>query len=315
MPGHCAGHAAHERRTPPSQFEANGAEFRRETPIGRRLVVVSYAPGSAREAKLVTRAVRSTVRSIAGFPPRPGPSDTSEDRDGYGIYGTMGHCDPAGHQVEGRVQRVVDDELDLSAASEPLADEAVTRAGGTPGGTSSKLDVALEPGQRADSAAVTILTQLTAVIEANLPGTLADVDSEFLHDLRVAVRRTRSLQRELKAVFPPAELTRWRSEFRWLQEVTGPSRDLDYLCAANREGGYRMEAQACPSCERPLVACPSRFEGPSRFASAQCAVLASGRISLYVAVCIFLNARVPFALANYEAPVALRCQRHPPPSG
>lgn len=130
-------------------------------------------------------------------------------------------------KARSRVQRVVDDELDLSAASEPLADEAVTRAGGTPGGTSSKLDVALEPGQRADSAAVTILTQLTAAIEANLPGTLADVDSEFLHDLRVAVRRTRSLQRELKVVFPPAELTRWRSEFRWLQEVTGPSRDLD----------------------------------------------------------------------------------------
>jgi hypothetical protein len=67
-------------------------------------VVVSYAPGSAREAKLVTRAVRSTVRSIAGFPPRPGPSDTSEDPDGYGIYGTMGHCAPAGHQVEGLVR-------------------------------------------------------------------------------------------------------------------------------------------------------------------------------------------------------------------
>jgi hypothetical protein len=38
-----------------------------------------------------------------GIPPRPGPSDTSEDPDGYGIYGTMGDCEPAGHQVEGLV--------------------------------------------------------------------------------------------------------------------------------------------------------------------------------------------------------------------
>jgi hypothetical protein len=79
---------------------ASGSDLRWPRP----LVVVSYAPGSAREAKLVTRAVRSTVRSIAGFPPRPGPSDTSEDPDGYGIYGTMGHCAPAGHQVEGLVR-------------------------------------------------------------------------------------------------------------------------------------------------------------------------------------------------------------------
>jgi hypothetical protein len=79
---------------------ASGSDLRWPRP----LVVVSYAPGSAREAELVTRAVRSTVRSIAGFPPRPGPSDTSEDPDGYGIYGTMGHCAPAGHQVEGLVR-------------------------------------------------------------------------------------------------------------------------------------------------------------------------------------------------------------------
>ncbi|MDP9346562.1 MAG: CHAD domain-containing protein, partial [Actinomycetota bacterium] len=64
-------------------------------------------------------------------------------------------------------------------------------------------------------------------IEQNLPGTLADVDSEFLHDLRVAVRRTRSGQRQLRRVFPPGPLTRFRDEFRWLQQVTGPTRDLD----------------------------------------------------------------------------------------
>ena len=85
---------------------------------------------------------------------------------------------------------------------------------------------------------------LTWAIEANLPGTLADVDSEFLHDLRVAVRRTRSLQRELKAVFPPDELARFRVEFRWLQGVTGPSRDLDvYLLEFDDFAGSLPEAQ------------------------------------------------------------------------
>jgi CHAD domain-containing protein len=126
-----------------------------------------------------------------------------------------------------QVRRVVERELDLPAAGESLLDEAVRCTGGAPGGVSSKVDVPLDGAQRADSAAVAILTRLIEVIGVNLPGTLADLDSEFLHDLRVAVRRTRSLQRELKGVFPPDELDRFRAEFRWLQEITGPSRDLD----------------------------------------------------------------------------------------
>jgi CHAD domain-containing protein len=62
---------------------------------------------------------------------------------------------------------------------------------------------------------------------ATLPGTVADIDIEFLHDFRVAVRRTRSLQRQLASVFPPEPLSHFRSEFRWLQQATGPVRDLD----------------------------------------------------------------------------------------
>jgi CHAD domain-containing protein len=65
------------------------------------------------------------------------------------------------------------------------------------------------------------------VIEANLEGTIEDLDSEFLHDLRVSVRRSRAVQRELKGVFAPAELAHFRAEFRWLQQVSGDARDLD----------------------------------------------------------------------------------------
>ena len=101
MPGRCAGHAAHERRTPPSRFEANGAEFRcrretpdRETTGGRqlraRLCPRSQIGNPSREKH------REKHRGISA-PARA--SDTSEDRDGHGIYGTMGHCDAAGHQV------------------------------------------------------------------------------------------------------------------------------------------------------------------------------------------------------------------------
>jgi CHAD domain-containing protein len=130
-----------------------------------------------------------------------------------------------------RVRGTLEEDLGLVAAVDSLHDEAVWRAGGAPGGVSSKVTVAFAPDVRTDRAAAALATRLVAVIEANLPGTLADVDSEFLHDLRVAVRRTRSLQRELKGAFPPAPLAHFRAEFRWLQQATGPTRDLDVWLA------------------------------------------------------------------------------------
>ena len=99
---------------------------------------------------------------------------------------------------------------DLLLASEhfvpadvPLVDEAVCAAGGDPAGTKVKLDVQLVPGMRAEEAAVRALTRLNEILEVNLPGALADIDTEFLHDYRVAVRRTRTVMRELRGVFCP----------------------------------------------------------------------------------------------------------------
>jgi CHAD domain-containing protein len=125
------------------------------------------------------------------------------------------------------VRRTLERELGFSAAREPLVDEAVRASGGEPAGVSSKIDVPLRFDERADLATIAVLRRLLDVIESNLEGTIADVDSEFLHDLRVAVRRTRAVQRELNGLFPPKELEEFRAEFRWLQQITGDSRDLD----------------------------------------------------------------------------------------
>ena len=125
------------------------------------------------------------------------------------------------------MRRAVEEDLGLVRAERTLADEAVLAAGGRPAGVSSKLAIELERSEPAGPAAARVLAQLQAIAEANVPGTLADLDTEFLHDLRVAVRRTRSVQRQLAPVFPARRLPRFRAEFRWLQLATGPTRDLD----------------------------------------------------------------------------------------
>jgi CHAD domain-containing protein len=126
-----------------------------------------------------------------------------------------------------QVQKVLTVSLGLTKTEEPLADEAIAATGALPAGTSSRLDVTLARGQSAGAAAEAVLARTHAIAEANLPGTLDDVDSEFLHDLRVAVRRARSLLRELKTVFPERELERLREDLKWVQLITGETRDLD----------------------------------------------------------------------------------------
>ncbi len=118
-------------------------------------------------------------------------------------------------------------ELGFVVPRHRLLDEAVLAAGGNPGGTSAKVAVELIPSQRSDAAAAAVLRALAEVVEDNLEGAIADLDVEFLHDLRVAVRRGRSVQKELRGVFAPDALAHFRREFKWVQQVTGRSRDLD----------------------------------------------------------------------------------------
>jgi CHAD domain-containing protein len=125
------------------------------------------------------------------------------------------------------VRRRLTQELALVPASVSLQDEAAVGCGLAPGGVSSKVEVALGEDEPAPLVAAKIGRRLLEVIEVNLPGALAGKDPECLHDLRVAIRRTRALQRGLRGSFPAEPLRRFRAEFRWLQEVTGATRDLD----------------------------------------------------------------------------------------
>ena len=106
---------------------------------------------------------------------------------------------------------------------------ALVEAGIPPGGVTSDVDVRLHRTMRADQAMGAICGRLAEVVEANLPGTIADTDPEFLHDLRVAVRRSRSVLKEMRSVLPADVSARAKTDLRWIQEVTGPTRDLDVL--------------------------------------------------------------------------------------
>jgi len=101
----------------------------------------------------------------------------------------------------------------------------------------------LDPAERADAAARCILWTQWEAIRRNEAGVLDSVDTEFLHDFRVAVRRTRAALGQIKAVFPAKTTRRYAQAFAELGRVTGEARDLDvYLLDFERHREELPEA-------------------------------------------------------------------------
>jgi CHAD domain-containing protein len=110
------------------------------------------------------------------------------------------------------------------SALETALAAAGLRGGDLPGKAAA---VQLSPSMPAAKGLAAILTALMDALEANVPGTIRDIDTEFLHDLRIAVRRTRSALRLCGRVLPAGLARDYRAEFRWLGDLTTPTRDLD----------------------------------------------------------------------------------------
>jgi CHAD domain-containing protein len=92
---------------------------------------------------------------------------------------------------------------------------------------SSKFSITIEKSSEVGKTIAAISFSLTAAMERNIGGVIEDIDSEFLHDFRIAIRRTRSLLSQMKKHLPSDTYTYFQDEFKWLGSITGPVRDLD----------------------------------------------------------------------------------------
>lgn len=133
----------------------------------------------------------------------------------------------AGYPTEAKQARRQLDSLGLRARKIDLLGAAALAAGIDLRGYVASPTVALDRSEPAPDGIRRVLANLAGTIDANWQGTVDDVDPEFLHDLRVAVRRTRSVLAHGKRVLPTEVRDRFGEEFKWLGQVTGPARDLD----------------------------------------------------------------------------------------
>jgi len=126
-----------------------------------------------------------------------------------------------------RVADLLAAEPGVAEAGQSGLEAVLAAAGRRPGDYTGKVDVKLTPRMPAAVAMTTVLTALFDTLTANVNGTVRDIDTEFLHDLRVAVRRTRSALKLTGDVLPGDMAARFRPEFKWLGDLTTPTRDLD----------------------------------------------------------------------------------------
>ena len=102
---------------------------------------------------------------------------------------------------------------------EPVTEEPVAHRAAGPS--------VVDPESPARALLAAELTDLLRELRDNLPGLIGDVDTEFLHDVRVAVRRTRSLLKLGRPALPMQVREAWEPRFKWLGDLTTPVRDLD----------------------------------------------------------------------------------------
>lgn len=101
-----------------------------------------------------------------------------------------------------------------------------------------------------------ILSALLDVLEDRLSGVLADRHPDYLHQFRVAVRRTRSALSQLSEAIALEGRAEAVDGFRWLGQVTSPARDLDVqlMDLAARRAELGAEGATLDPLERHLIA-------------------------------------------------------------
>ncbi|MCK4793180.1 MAG: CHAD domain-containing protein [Desulfobacteraceae bacterium] len=108
-----------------------------------------------------------------------------------------------------------------------------------PGSYSTKINIQLTPDMRSDNATKVILRFLLHIMRVNEAIIQKDLDTEFVHDFRVAIRRTRSALGQIQYVFPKKTTDRFKKNFAFLGKLSNELRDLDvYLL---KEDAYKSK--------------------------------------------------------------------------
>lgn len=128
-------------------------------------------------------------------------------------------------QASAVTERLIDVDGVVPTHTHPLA--SFTVGDRTPGSSGTEVRLRLEPEVPAVHAVADMLRSFHWVMTTLEPWLVGAPDTEFLHDWRVALRRSRSVLKLAKGIVRTRDLDTWRPRLRDLQQRSGDLRDLD----------------------------------------------------------------------------------------
>lgn len=148
----------------------------------------------------------------------------------------------------------------LTPARTRLLDTLLEAVGLHPRSYSSKFRADIAPDLSAREAFAEIGRTLMRTLRQNETGLRADIDTEFLHDFRVAVRRQRSALGHFRGVVDAEAVTPFAEGFARLGRLTGTLRDLDVDLLERDRKLALLPASLRPGLEARYVRVASRRE-------------------------------------------------------
>ncbi len=257
-------------RVPPLDLAAVG-----ETPLGKRIAAAAVKDGFG--ARFATEFRRTTIP--LAFPDRTTALlciDVGAVRGPPPKRPRAAFCEVEIELEAGDPLRLF--ELALALLGDlPLAVEARSKAErghalatGTAPRPALAEDVRLPESGDAAAAIAAIVRNCLRQVEANADGLLADEDPEWIHQMRVGVRRLRSCLALVRRHVPPAVLGHLDGDLRWLAGALGPARDLDVFTAQTlpaMRAATRHEATGASAFEHALA--PLEDHARARLAAAR----------------------------------------------
>lgn len=158
--------------------------------------------------------VRLTIESSASFDGTKLPAQLS-------VSAVRGYQDQA-DRVTARLVTVPGIARDSSSMY-----ERALLAAGRAFGDDAQQPVDMSASMPASNAIVAVLQGFLSTVERTLDGVVADIDTEFLHDFRVAVRRSRSTLKLTGDVLESGAADQLGCDLKWIGDLTSPTRDLD----------------------------------------------------------------------------------------
>ncbi len=117
--------------------------------------------------------------------------------------------------------------MQLREAQDNMVRLALAESGRSTNEYSSKLNLILDPDMPAEQALKQILLRLLEIMQQNTAGCIRGKDTEFMHDYRVSIRKTRSALTQIEHVLPQGVIVKYNQFFSGLGKLTNPIRDLD----------------------------------------------------------------------------------------